>query len=73
MRLKFFIGIAFTLGLALIAIGVRANSLESNNNPASHSEFTDQACLDCHTSEALLRELAVEEEEVEEVPSEGPG
>ena len=73
MRIKFVIGIAFTLGLALIALGIRANSLDSDNNPASHNEFTDQACLDCHTSEALLRELAVEEEEVETAPSEGPG
>ncbi len=73
MRIKFVIGIAFTLGLALIAIGVRANTTDSGSQSASHSEFTDQACLECHTSEARLRELAVEEEEVEAAPSEGPG
>lgn len=73
MRIKLVIGIAFTLGLALIALGVRANSLESDHRSISYGEFTDEACLECHTSEALLRELAVEEEEVEEAPSEGPG
>jgi len=35
-------------------------------------EFTDVACLDCHTNEELLKELAVEEEEPE-VLSSGPG
>ncbi len=36
-------------------------------------EFTDQACLDCHTDKARLQELAVEEEEVSESLSSGPG
>lgn len=36
------------------------------------TEFTDQSCFDCHTNQARLVELAVEEEVVE-VPSEGPG
>lgn len=36
-------------------------------------EFTDQACLDCHTDEARLQELAVEEEDEAESLSEGPG
>lgn len=35
-------------------------------------EFTDQACLDCHTDEVRLQELAVEEEDTESL-SEGPG
>jgi hypothetical protein len=34
--------------------------------------FVDQACLDCHSDQELLMELAVEEE-VPEIPSEGPG
>lgn len=33
--------------------------------------FTDFACLDCHTDEARLRELAVDK--VKETLSEGPG
>lgn len=36
------------------------------------AEFTDQPCLDCHTDQERLVELAVEDEVVE-VPSEGPG
>lgn len=36
-------------------------------------EFTDQACLDCHTDQARLQELAVEEEDEGESLSEGPG
>lgn len=36
-------------------------------------EFTDQACLDCHTDEGRLKELAVEEEDIGESLSEGPG
>lgn len=35
--------------------------------------FTDQECLDCHTDEALLQELAVEEENAAEELSSGPG
>ncbi len=35
-------------------------------------EFTDTACLDCHTDEERLKELAVEEE-VPETLSSGPG
>ncbi len=35
--------------------------------------FTDQACLDCHTDQARLQELAVEEENEGESLSEGPG
>jgi mono/diheme cytochrome c family protein len=34
--------------------------------------FTDQACLDCHTDEARLQELAVDEGPAESL-SEGPG
>lgn len=37
-----------------------------------NAEFTDQACFDCHTDQERLVELAVEDEVVE-VPSEGPG
>jgi len=36
-------------------------------------EFTDDACLDCHTNEELLKELAVEEEADAESLSSGPG
>ncbi len=34
---------------------------------------TDAICLDCHSNEELLRELAVEEEEDAEALSSGPG
>lgn len=35
--------------------------------------FTDYACLDCHTDEGRLKELAVKPEEPEEALSSGPG
>ena len=35
--------------------------------------FTDFACLDCHTDQARVQELAVEEEEDAESLSSGPG
>ncbi|MBZ0275246.1 MAG: hypothetical protein K8I60_03835 [Anaerolineae bacterium] len=35
--------------------------------------FTDHACLDCHTNEARLRDLAVKPEPPEESLSSGPG
>ncbi len=35
--------------------------------------FTDTACLDCHTDEDRVQELAVEEEPDEESLSSGPG
>lgn len=47
----------------------------SNTSPGDEIDrvqFTDQACLDCHTDEVRLQELAVEEEETESL-SEGPG
>lgn len=36
-------------------------------------EFTDDACLDCHTNEEQLKELAVEEDNEAESLSSGPG
>ena len=36
------------------------------------TEFTDQACLDCHSDEESVKTLAVEEEDTEELSS-GPG
>ncbi|MBN1966156.1 MAG: hypothetical protein JW910_16020 [Anaerolineae bacterium] len=35
--------------------------------------FTDQACLNCHTNQDILKALAVEEEETGESLSSGPG
>lgn len=35
-------------------------------------EFTDQACLTCHTNQDVLKALAVEEESTESLSS-GPG
>ena len=55
-----------------------SNAQQSNDlithspNTTHNAEFTDQACLDCHTDQERLVELAVEEEVVE-APSEGPG
>lgn len=50
-----------------------ADSDETDSGKAiAQIAFTDQACLDCHTDEARLQELAVEDEPTEEL-SEGPG
>jgi hypothetical protein len=43
-----------------------------SGTPIAVVEFTDFACLDCHSDEALVKELAVEEEEEESLSS-GPG
>ena len=41
--------------------------------PTLHLEpFVDQACLDCHTDQPTLLELAIPDDPVE-APSEGPG
>lgn len=42
------------------------------SSTSNTAEFTDQPCLDCHTDQERLVELAVEDEVVE-APSEGPG
>ena len=55
-------------GMGLVAVGAVA-STDGQPEP-----FTDQACLDCHTDQASLTELAVvDEEEPEEALSSGPG
>lgn len=72
MRTRFWLGMSMLIaGPIFFVVGVKASSPKST----THTEFTDQACLDCHTDEARLRELAVEEDkdEIEEAPSEGPG
>lgn len=60
-------------GMALVALGVLVSAAAGAAPAAQTLEpFTDQACLDCHTDEARLRELAVEEESPEALSS-GPG
>lgn len=41
--------------------------------PITVPPFTDTECLDCHTNQPLLVELAVEEENLAESLSSGPG
>jgi hypothetical protein len=70
MRNRTLLGMAIVVaGVAFFALGVRPSG------SSTKAEFTDTACLDCHTDEALLRELAWEPEieEPEESLSSGPG
>lgn len=70
MRKRTFLGVAiFAAGIAFFVVGVRTSG------SSTKAEFTDTACLDCHTDEARLRELAPEPEveEPEESLSSGPG
>jgi hypothetical protein len=69
MRFRFIYGLVLVTGMGFLAVGVMASS-----DPRPEAKpFTDQACLDCHTDQAKLQELAVVVEEVEAPPSEGPG
>lgn len=51
-----------------------ASDSDDNENGKAIAQiaFTDQACLDCHTDDVRLQELAVEDEPTESL-SEGPG
>jgi hypothetical protein len=50
-----------------------SDDLDIAANIADNIEpFSDQECLDCHTDQALLVELALPEEETEKLSS-GPG
>jgi hypothetical protein len=62
-------------GVLAIAAGVFIHTAASSAAPACQTlePFTDQACLDCHTDQGRLMALAVEEEEVHEALSSGPG
>jgi hypothetical protein len=65
---RILLGGVMLVGLGLVAVGAVA-STSSQPEP-----FTDQACLDCHSDQARLMELAVvEEEEPEAALSSGPG
>ena len=44
----------------------------ASGTPIAMVAFSDFACLDCHSDETRVKELAVEEEEVESL-STGPG
>ncbi|MBL8131528.1 MAG: hypothetical protein JNL42_06695 [Anaerolineae bacterium] len=59
------------IGVACIALGALAQGLTTPPVPTLEP-FTDTACLDCHTNEAKLRELA-QEDAPAEAESEGPG
>lgn len=44
----------------------------NDDSMIADAEFTDLVCLDCHSNQELLQDLAVEEEPTESL-SEGPG
>ncbi len=52
-------------------VGVDAGEMETAGEGTPKVEFTDFACLDCHTDEEQLKALAVEEKK--ESLNEGPG
>ncbi len=56
---------------AVADLAVADTSMETTGEGTPEVEFTDFACLDCHTDEEQLKALAVEEEK--ENLSEGPG
>lgn len=56
--------------VAHVAMTSRVSQITIEPTPVV-APFTDQACLDCHTNQERLTELAVEEEVVS--LSEGPG
>ncbi len=66
----------FAAGTTFIAFGLLVAAAFTPQDCASAQEATpqqpDQACIDCHSDEARLRELATEDVVVEPV-SEGPG
>jgi hypothetical protein len=64
---RILLGGVMLVGLGLVAVGAVA-STSSQPEP-----FTDQACLDCHTDQQRVAELAVVVEEPEEGLSSGPG
>ena len=68
MRFRLIYSLLFLAGLALLTAGALAS------NDEQIDPFTDQVCLDCHSDQSRLTELAVVPEEPEEEPlSEGPG
>lgn len=68
MKRRFVFSAVMVVGMGLVAVGAVA-STDGQSEP-----FTDRACLDCHTDQAHLTELAVvEAEEPEEALSSGPG
>ena len=56
------------------SVPVDDNSLDTVTGGVAVADatFTDFVCLDCHSNQELLQELAVEEESTESL-SEGPG
>ncbi len=66
-----------TLGFSCLAAGTAALFFTVSGPVLAQFErepFTDQACLDCHTDQARLTELAVvEQEDEKEALSSGPG
>ncbi|MBK8026712.1 MAG: hypothetical protein IPK19_36345 [Chloroflexi bacterium] len=68
---KLLIRASLFTGIACIALGALAQGLTAPPLPTLEP-FTDTACLECHTDEAKLRELA-QEDAPAEAESEGPG
>ena len=69
----FFTGLGLVLaGISLLALGIQGVTLAT---PLQQAEpFEDTACLDCHTDQQRLTELAAtKEEEHTESLSSGPG
>jgi hypothetical protein len=76
-------GLLMVSGVALTVVGLAVTAASGNaqdTNPVSEQPspafevvpFTDQACLDCHTDQAKVQTLAIEEEKPDSL-SEGPG
>jgi len=55
------------------SVAVVAESTDISSVMTSVPPFTDMACLDCHTDQPALVELALPEEEAESALSSGPG
>ncbi len=74
-----FTGIAlFSLGALLVSAGIGmllfpVTGVVSGSPSQDIPPFTDYACLDCHTDEGRLKDLALKPEEPEEALSSGPG
>jgi hypothetical protein len=65
-------GVLISAGMVVMALST-AGAVAGEPALAEREPFTDQACLDCHTDEDRLTELAVVEEVAHEALSSGPG
>jgi hypothetical protein len=73
MKFRVLAGGLLGIGLFFVSVGLFSKSLPSAKAQNQTPEFTDQTCLDCHTDETRLKELAPEPEAPAESLSSGPG